>query len=53
VFICFFTGIVGYVNALAAQYHGAGRPERTVEAVSQGFWLSLASVPLLFLLIRL
>ena len=51
VFVCFFTGIVGYVNALAAQYHGAGRPERTVQAVSQGFWLSLASVPLLFLLI--
>jgi MATE family multidrug resistance protein len=51
VFVCFFTGIVGYVNALTAQYHGAGRPERTVQAVSQGFWLSLASVPLLLLLI--
>ena len=51
VFVSFFTGIVGYVNALTAQYHGAGRPERTVQTVTQGFWLSLASVPLLLLLI--
>jgi MATE family multidrug resistance protein len=53
VFTCFFTGITGYVNALSAQYHGAGRPERCVQAASQGFWLSLAFFPMLLALIPL
>jgi multidrug resistance protein, MATE family len=53
VFTSFFTGIVGYVNAMAAQYHGAGRPERCVQSVSQGLWLSLAFAPLLLALIPL
>jgi multidrug resistance protein, MATE family len=53
VFTSLFAGIVGYVNALAAQYHGAGRPERAVQAASQGFWLSLAFYPLLLALIPL
>ncbi len=51
VFTSFFAGITGYVNALAAQYHGAGREERSVQVASQGFWLSLAFYPFLLLLI--
>lgn len=51
VFTSFFTGITGYVNALAAQYYGARREGRCVEAASQGFWLSLGFYPLLLLLI--
>jgi MATE family multidrug resistance protein len=53
VFTSLFAGIVGYVTALVAQYHGAGRPERCAQAVSQGFWLSLAFFPLLLALIPL
>jgi MATE family multidrug resistance protein len=53
VFTSFFTGIVGYVNAMAAQYHGAGRGERCVQSVSQGLWLSLAFAPMLLALIPL
>jgi MATE family multidrug resistance protein len=51
VFTSFFMGITGYVNALAAQYFGARREGRCVEAASQGFWLCLAFYPLLLLLI--
>ncbi len=51
VFTSLFTGIIGYVNAISAQYHGAGRDERCVQAASQGLWLSLAFYPLLVLLI--
>ena len=53
VFTSFFGGIVGYVNALAAQYHGAGRPERCVQAVSQGLLLSVVFYPVLLALIPL
>jgi MATE family multidrug resistance protein len=53
VFTSLFAGIVGYVNALAAQYHGAGRPDRCVQSVSQGLWLSLAFYPLLLALVPL
>jgi MATE family multidrug resistance protein len=53
VFTSLFAGIVGYVNALAAQYHGAGRPDRCVQVVSQGLLLSLVFYPLLLALIPL
>jgi len=53
VFTSLFGGTVGYVNALVAQYHGAGRPERCVHAVSQGLYLSFAFYPLLVALIPL
>jgi MATE family multidrug resistance protein len=53
VFTSLFGGVVGYVNALAAQYHGAGRPERCVQSVSQGLFLSLVFYPLLLALIPL
>ena len=51
VFTAFFAGITGYVNALAAQYHGAGRESRCVQTATQGFWLALAFYPFLLLLI--
>ena len=53
VFVSLFAGVVGYVNALVAQYHGAGRPQRCVQSVSQGVWLSLLFFPLLLALIPL
>ena len=53
VFTSLFAGTVGYVNALTAQYQGAGRPERAVRVVAQGFWLSLAFFPVLLALIPL
>ena len=53
VFTSLFAGIVGYVNALAAQYHGAGRPDRCVQVVTQGLLLSLVFYPLLLALIPL
>jgi multidrug resistance protein, MATE family len=53
VFTSLFAGVVGYVNALTAQYHGAGRPERCVQSVTQGLFLSLAFYPLLLALIPL
>ncbi len=51
VFTSLFAGIVGYVNALTAQYHGAGRPDRCVQTVSQGLLLSLVFYPILLALI--
>jgi MATE family multidrug resistance protein len=51
VFTSLFAGIVGYVNALAAQYHGAGRPDRCVQVVSQGLLLSVIFYPVLLALI--
>ncbi len=53
VFSSFFAGIVGYTNALTAQYYGAGRKERCVHVVTQGIYLSLLFTPLLFALIPL
>jgi multidrug resistance protein, MATE family len=53
VFTSLFAGVVGYVNALAAQYHGAGRPEKSVQAAIQGLWLSVGFFPLLLALIPL
>jgi len=51
VFASLFTGTVGYVNALTAQYYGADRREQCSRTVSQGFYLSLAFYPLILLLI--
>ena len=53
VFSSLFAGIVGYTNALAAQYYGAGRPERCVHVISQGIYLSLLFTPFLLVLIPL
>ncbi len=51
VFVAFFAGIVGYTNALAAQYFGAGKHDRCVDTAVQGIYLSFAFVPLTLLLI--
>ena len=40
-------GTVMYVNTFVAQYEGAGRPDRVVAAVWQGWYLSLVSGVLL------
>jgi MATE family multidrug resistance protein len=53
VFTSFFSATVGYVSAMAAQYHGAGRSDRCVHSVSQGLWLSLAFTPVLLALVPL
>jgi MATE family multidrug resistance protein len=47
----FFVGLVGYVTALAAQYHGAGRPKMCTRATTQALYLSLASYPILLVFV--
>ncbi|MFP4376837.1 MAG: MATE family efflux transporter [Spirochaetales bacterium] len=42
-----FVGLVGYVNAIVAQYHGAGKPEYCARATAQALFVSLLAVPLL------
>ncbi len=53
VFSALFAGIVGYTNALVAQYYGSGNRSRCVEATMQGVYLSGAFVPFLFAVIPL
>jgi MATE family multidrug resistance protein len=50
VFTSLFAGIVGYTNAVVAQYYGAGRRERCVETAVQGGYLSVAFLPVVLLL---
>ena len=50
--ICsFFLGTAEYVNALVAQYHGAGDRPACSRSVWQGVWFSLASAPVILALI--
>ncbi|MFP4550465.1 MAG: MATE family efflux transporter [Spirochaetales bacterium] len=42
-----FVGLVGYVNAIVAQYHGAGKPEYCARATAQAVFVSFLAVPLL------
>ncbi|MBN2737980.1 MAG: MATE family efflux transporter [Spirochaetales bacterium] len=51
VFSSFFAGVISYVNALAAQYHGAKQPEQSMRSAHQGIWLALFSFPLCLALI--
>ncbi|MEM9058445.1 MAG: MATE family efflux transporter, partial [Pseudomonadota bacterium] len=44
---CFFVGLLSYANALAAQYLGAGEPEKCTRVVAQGLLLTALSTPLL------
>ncbi|MBB6479561.1 MATE family efflux transporter [Spirochaeta isovalerica] len=53
VFMSLFTGTVGYVNALSAQYYGAGEEGHCVRTVTQGVRLSLLFYPLGLLFIPL
>ncbi|MBI9101783.1 MAG: MATE family efflux transporter [Spirochaetales bacterium] len=46
VFMSIFTGTVGYVNALSAQYYGAGEEKNCVNTVTQGILLSLLFFPI-------
>jgi MATE family multidrug resistance protein len=43
----FFTGIVGYVAALAAQYHGAKRHPMCTRSTTQALYVGLASYPII------
>jgi MATE family multidrug resistance protein len=43
----FFAGVVGYVNAIAAQYFGSGQNRQCARATSQAVFLSLLSYPLI------
>jgi MATE family multidrug resistance protein len=47
---CFFLGVFSYANALAAQYLGAGEPEKCPRIVTQGILMTLMSAPLLSLI---
>lgn len=45
--IALFSSTVGYVNAIVAQYYGAGKPERCAQTAVQGFYASLIFFPLI------
>lgn len=53
VFSSLFIGLISYVNAIAAQYHGAGQKQNSMYAAHQGIWLALFSYPLCLALIPL
>ena len=44
---CFFSGLFSYANALAAQYLGAGQPEKCPKVVTQGLIMTLLCIPFL------
>ncbi len=47
---CFFSGILSYSNALAAQYLGAGQLAKCPKVVTQGLVMVVMSLPLLGLI---
>jgi MATE family multidrug resistance protein len=47
---CFFVGLLGYANAMAAQYLGAGEPEKCPRVVTQGLVMTAMSAPFLTLI---
>jgi MATE family multidrug resistance protein len=47
---CFFIGLLSYANALAAQYLGAGEPEKCPKVVTQGMIMTAMSAPFLTLI---
>ncbi len=47
---CFFIGLFAYANALAAQYLGAGEPEKCPKVVTQGMIMTVMSAPFLTLI---
>ena len=44
---CFFSGLLSYGNAMAAQYLGAGEAEKCPKVVTQGFIMAMMSIPAL------
>jgi len=53
VFISFFVGLIGYANALVAQYFGAGQPGQCGAAVGQALLVSIGVYPLVLATIPL
>ena len=47
---CFFLGLFSYANALAAQYLGAGEPQKCPRVVTQGMIMTVMSAPFLTLI---
>ncbi|PCH58909.1 MAG: MATE family efflux transporter [SAR86 cluster bacterium] len=47
---CFFTGLLSYANALAAQYFGAGEKSKCSIVLTQGLIITVLSIPLLVLI---
>ena len=47
---CFFIGLFSYANAMAAQYLGAGEPEKCPKVVTQGLIMTVMSAPALTLI---
>ena len=47
---CFFIGLLTYSNAMAAQYLGAGEPEKGPRVVTQGMIMAVMSLPFLTLI---
>ncbi len=47
---CFFIGLFSYANALAAQYLGAGEKDKCAKVVTQGWIMTLMSLPFLTLI---
>jgi MATE family multidrug resistance protein len=47
---CFFVGLFSYANALAAQYVGAGEPDKCPKVVTQGMIMTVMSAPFLTLI---
>ena len=51
VFVSFFVGVVGYVNAIVAQYYGSEQKNQCARSTSQAVYLAIACFPVLLLLI--
>ena len=47
---CFFVGLLAYANAMAAQYLGAGEPEKCPKVGTQGLIMTIMSAPFLTLI---
>ena len=47
---CFFSGVLSYGNAMAAQYLGAGEQEKCPKVVTQGMIMIFMSLPILTLI---
>ena len=47
---CFFIGLLSYANAMAAQYLGAGKPQKCPKVVTQGMIMTVMSAPFLTLI---
>ena len=53
VLMSLFLGIIGYVNAMVAQFYGGDKKEKCASTVAQGVYLSFLSYPVLLLVLPL